>query len=161
MTYTKTISFEGKTAKAFDLAVAALTSLGFRMTSRDRSALDLTGPGMMSTRQSALLGASRIQVIRGARELSIEAELGGVKSMTRFVTLFPIGLSLFLCVLFFVVFSFVFDHRAWVVPVAAVTGANALLWLLLAPLLTRHVHARTCRGLDVLLDNMASAGNDA
>jgi hypothetical protein len=161
MTYTQTISFDGNTAKAFDLAAAALTSIGFRLTSRDGSSLEMIGPGMTSTRQSTLLGASRIQVIRGGHELSVEAELGGVKRMTRFVTLFPIGLSLFLGVLFFVVFSFVFDHRAWLVPVVAVTGANALLWLFLAPVLARHVHTRTCRGIDALLSNMASAGNTA
>jgi hypothetical protein len=159
MTYTNTISFEGNTAKAFDLAAAALTSLGFRMTARDNASLEMIGPGMTSTRQSALMGASRIQIIRGAHELSIEADLGGVKGMTRFVTFFPIGLCLFLGVLLSVVFSILFDHRAWVLPVVVATGANALLWLILAPMLARHIHARTCRGLDALLNNMASAGH--
>jgi hypothetical protein len=158
MEYASAVAFEGDTAKAFDLAAAALTSLGFRIVARDSSSLDLMGPGMTNTRQSPLLGASRIRVSRSAHELWLKAELGGAERMKRFLTLFPVGLSLFLCVLFFVLFSFVFDHRAWVVPVVAVTGANALLWLLLAPLLARQVHARTCRGLDALLNNTAGAG---
>jgi hypothetical protein len=116
---------------------------------------------MNSTRESVLLGASRIRVTRGARDLSIQAELGGVQRMARFITLFPVGLSLGLGVLFFAMFSFISNHRGWVVPVAVVVGANALLWLILGPFLARQLYARTCSGLDALLHNMASVGNSA
>jgi hypothetical protein len=111
MQYVSTIAFDGNTAKAFDLAVAALRSLGFRVVARDDFSLDLVGPGMNSTRLSPLLGASRIQITRATGELALEAELAGIQRMARFVTLFPVGLSLALCVLFFVVFSLVFEHR--------------------------------------------------
>lgn len=161
MQYASTVPFEGDTARAFDLANAALTSLGFRISSRSESSLELTGPGMTSTRQSALMGATRLRITRGSHDLSIEAELGGVQTMSRFVTLFPIGLSLFLCVLMLVQFSVLSDHRGGVVPVIAITGLTALPWLFLGPLMARHVHARTCRAIDALLNNMASAGNAA
>jgi hypothetical protein len=158
MQYATTIPFDGNTGKAFDLAGVVLTALGFRIVARDDSSLDATGPGLNSSRQNALLGASRIQVMRRSAELALEAELGGVQRLARFVTLFPVGLSLFLCVLFFVLFSLLFDHFLWVLPVVAMTGANALLWLILGPLLARHFRGRTCQGIDVLLNNMAVAG---
>jgi hypothetical protein len=159
--YASTVPFEGNTAKAFDLASAALTTIGFRIQSRDGSSLELTGPGMGSTRQSALLGASRIRIDRGAHELSITAELGGVRRMARFLILFPLGLCLFLAILFFVLFSLLLGRSGWVVPVVVATGGNALLWMVLAPLVARHLRARTCRGIDTLLNNMAVAGNAA
>jgi hypothetical protein len=161
MQYVTTVPFDGNTAKAFDLALSALTPLGFQAVTRDALSLELVGPGMNSTRQSALLGASRIQITRSGRELAIEAELGGVEWMGRFLVLFPIGLCLFLAVLFFVVFSLLFNNRLWVIPVVAVTGGNALLWLFLAPYLTRVIKARTCRGIDALLNNMALTGETA
>jgi hypothetical protein len=158
MHYSAEIAFEGDTAKALDLGAAALTSIGFRMIARDGSSLEMVGPSMTSTRQSALVGASRIWIIRGVDQLSIEAELGGVRRMSRFVTFFPVSLSVILCVVFYVVFSLVFDNRAWEIPVLVVTGANVVLWLFLAPVLARYVQARTCRGIDTLLENMAVTG---
>lgn len=87
--------------------------------------------------------------------------MGGVQSMSRFVTLFPIGLSLFLCILFLVLFSATSDRRAGMVPVIAITGLTALPWLFLGPLMARQIYARTCRAIDALLNNMASAGSTA
>jgi hypothetical protein len=161
MHYTCAVPFDGNTAKAFDLAAVALTALGFRIVARDESTFDAAGPGLGSSRQSALLGASRIQVTRRSTELALEAELGGVQRLARFVTLFPLGLCLFLCVLFFVVFSLVLDNFRWVIPVVALTGGNALLWLFLGPLMSRQFRARTCQGIDALLNNMAVAGKGA
>jgi hypothetical protein len=156
--YQSSIPFEGNAAKAFDLAVSALTSLGFRTLARSDAMLELEGPGMNSTRQSSLLGASRIQVTCHSRQLALDAELGGVQRMTRFLMYFPAGLNLLLCLVFFAVFSIVFDHRLWVRPVLAVTGGNLLLWLFLAPVIARKVQARTRQGIDTLLNNMAVAG---
>lgn len=161
MDYTKSVCFEGDTAKAFDLAASALTGLGFRISSRDASSLELAGPGMTGTRQSALLGATRLQIARGAHDLSIQAELGGVRTMTRFVTLFPLALSLSLCLILGALFSAAFDHRGWVWPVLGGTGANALVWLFLGPWMARHIRNRTCRAIDALLDSMATTGNAA
>ena len=160
MHYTTAATFEGDTAKAFDLAAAALTSLGFRMIARDGSSLEMVGPPMTSTRQSALVGASHIWVARDLDELSIEAELGGVRRMSRFVIYFPVGLSLLLCALFYVLFGLGLDNRAGESPVLAAIGGNAVLWLFLGPLIARHIHARTRRGIDALLENMVVTGRE-
>lgn len=159
MNYASSIAFEGSTEKAFDLATVALTSLGFRISIRDRSALDLTGPGLNSSRQSAVLGASRLQFIRGSHELSVTAELGGVERMRRFLLFFPMGLSIGLCVVLSVVFSFVMSDHLWIIPLLAITVAEVLLWLVLAPIIVRSIHARTCQAIDALLNNMVQTGN--
>ena len=160
MHYTAQVPFTGDTAKALDLAAAALTGIGFRMIARDETTLEMAGPPMTSTKQSPLVGSSHILAHRAASELSVEAELGGVQRMSRFVTFFPIGLCLLLCVVFYIVFGLIFEDGAWEIPVLAVTGGNALLWLLLAPIISRHIRARTCRGIDSLLENMTVAGRN-
>src|SRR5687768_3133725 len=116
MHYSAQVPFTGNTAKALDLAVAALTGLGFRLISRDDVSLEMAGPPMTSTKQSPLVGASHILVHRAASELSVEAELGGVQRMSRFVTFFPIGLCLLLCVVFYIVFGLIFEDRKWEIP---------------------------------------------
>jgi hypothetical protein len=156
--YTASVPFHGDTEKAFGLAESALTSIGFRIVQRTDHALDLVGPGMNSSRESALVGASQIQFRHGHGELAVEAKLGGVERMSRFVTLFPIGLCLFLFVVFSVIFGFVVRQRGWVIPVAGATGGIAVLWLLLGPVMARGIRARTCRGLDALVSNMVAVG---
>jgi hypothetical protein len=161
MHYSNTANFEGETGRALDFAAASLGAIGFRTLVRDDSSLEMVGPGMNSTRQSSLVGASRLIVACDAHELSISADLGGVRFMKRFITFFPIGLLLTLGVVFFVVFSIVFDHRGWVDVVLWSLAPNAILWAILSPLLGRKVESRTRRALDALLNEIAIHGRVA
>ena len=161
MQYSASLPFRGNADKAFGLAESALTALGFRLTERTPGSVELVGPGMNSTRQSALVGASRIRISGGRSELAVEADLGGVEWMSRFVTLFPIGLVLGLGVVLSVVFSAVFGPGIWIFAVAGAVGGNALLWLVLGPMMARGIRARTNRALDTLLANMIVVGESA
>ena len=160
MQYTASVHFTGDPAKAFDLAVSALMALGFRTHASDPAKIDMVGPGLNSTRQSALLGASRIIVNHSDKELVLAAELGGVARLARLITIFPIVLTLGLAGILALVFSFLFPVETWIFTVLLVAGGNLLLWLILAPIMKRSVLARTCRGLDSLLYNMAIAGSE-
>jgi hypothetical protein len=161
MQYAASLPFRGDTDRAFGLAESALTAIGFRVTGRTTGSLEMIGPGMNSSRESALVGASRIHVQSGPGELELGADLGGVARMSRFVTLFPIGLVLVLGVVLSVVFGVLQGPGIWVAVVAAVVGGNVVLWLLLGPLMARWIRARTCRGLDALLANMVAVGEAA
>jgi hypothetical protein len=150
--------FSGNLDKAFTLAESALTAIGFRITERSDSTLELVGPGMNSSRDSALVGASRIQMRGDRHELSLEAELGGVARMTRFVTFFPPALLFGLGLLLSIVFSVLFGPGLWILAVFAAVGGNALVWMLLGPLIARSMQARTRKGLESLLANMVTVG---
>ena len=158
MPYSASLPFRGDTAKALGLAESALTGFGFRLTQRTAASLEMVGPGMNSSRESPLMGASRIHVVGTSGELALEADLGGVEWMARFVTLFPVSLALGLGILFFVVFSIVFGPGPWMIGVAAGCGGLALMWLVLGPWMARSIRKRTCRGLDALLANMVAVG---
>ena len=161
MHYAAAAPFRGDPDKAFSLAEPALTAIGFCLTERTPTAVEFVGPGMNSSRQSALVGASRIHVQSNRGELALEADLGGVARMARFVTLFPVALCAFLAILFIVLFRVLFGPGPWLVTVVASTGGIALLWLLLGPLMARGIRARTCHSLDALLANMVKVGESA
>jgi hypothetical protein len=161
MQYAASLSFRGDTVKAFGLAEAALTALGFRFTERTASSVEWAGPGMNSNRESALMGATRIRVTSGGGELAVEADLGGVARLARFVKLFPIGLVLCLGIVFAVVFGVAVGPGAWIATVAAAVGGNAVVWLVLGPIMARSFRARTDSALDALLANMVAVGEAA
>lgn len=158
MRYSAALPFPGDAERAFDLALAALTALGFQLQTRSAHSLELRGPGMHSSRQSPLVGASRITIQRGPGELSLEAELGGVQRMINFVNYFPLALVLGLGGVLYVVFSLIWGQGRWSLAVGGAVGGNAALWLLLGPLLARGMRQRTERALDALLANLAAVG---
>jgi len=161
MQYSSSLPFRGDSEKAFGLAETALTALGFRLLGRTPARVELVGPGMNSSRESPLMGASRIELISSGGNLAVEAELGGVARMSRFVTLFPICLVLSLGIVFSTVFGIGFGPGFWMGGVGAAVGANAVLWLILGPLMARRFRARTDRALDTLLANMVAFGESA
>jgi hypothetical protein len=158
MNYAASLPFRGDPDKAFRLAESALTALGFRITGRSATSLEVEGPGMFGSRQNDLAGASVIRITNGHGELAMEADLGGVARMKRFLTLFPVGLCLFLTVFFFVLFSILFGPGPWTMPVLGMTGGMAVLWSILGPLIAGTFRRRTVRGLDTLLANMVTVG---
>ncbi len=162
MEYAASAPFRGDQDKAFDLAITALTSLGFRLDQRTADSARLTGPGMNSSKQSPLVGASRLDLSARRGQLALEAELGGAERLMRFVRIFPIALNVGLGLLFFAVFSVTLGQRVgagvWVTPVIAVVLINAAVWAFLGPWMARLIHQRTCRGLETLLSSMVAAG---
>jgi hypothetical protein len=162
MQYATAVPFRGNLKQALDLGIATLTSLGFRIVAKDSASLELTGPGMYSTRQSPLLGASRIQIAAEGGNLAVHAELGGVEWMSRFIQVFPATLCLLLFLVMVGIFAIVQPQSLGHVTAitGGVTGANLVVWLLLGPRLTRYIQARSCRAIDSLVGNMAAVGRD-
>ena len=159
MHHSAAIPFSGDSSRAFDLAISSLTSIGFRIENRDSGVVEFSGPGMNSTRESPLRGASQLTIREGIQELSVEAELGGVERMCRFVRIFPVALNFFLLLLAVIITAA--THPA-VLPIVAgvagaATGVNALVWFALSPMICRRLERKTCRFIDTLLENLAAA----
>lgn len=162
MEYTAAKPFHGNIDKSLDLAVAALSALGFRLDSRTSDSAKLSGPGMNSSKQSPLVGASRLDIRAERGQLALSAELGGVERLSRFVRYFPLSLTLGLGIVLLAVFGLTMGHRApfamWAGPVIGVTLLNGALWTILGPWMARKIHERTCQGLETLLASLVTAG---
>jgi len=145
--YEYSTPFRGDPDAAFTLAKAALLAQGFEILPGSSAELRAEGPGMRSTRQSALLGVSEFRFQIAASTLTASATLGGVATMRAFVTLFPPGLILSLVVLFAVLGRGIsYLGLCLIVP-----------WLVVSPLMATLIERRTTRAVDRLTRSMAVA----
>lgn len=149
-------------------AIMTLTSNGFAIDQQSKNNASLLGPGMNNTRQNPLLGASRVEVGIVGKQLQIQAELGALDRMKRFVTWFPLLLPLFLACVFVVLgftmgqpFAGAFGANnggfTWVLIVIGICLLPGLPWLVLSPMMSRWMEKRTKQALDTLVNNAVKA----
>jgi hypothetical protein len=143
------IPFSGDPAAAFDVARTALLGLGFEIVDQSSRELRATGPGMRSTSQPPLCGASEITFLAGTSTIIARARLGGVRNMKMFLWLFPPGLGLALMALF----SLMGRPFSWT-PLLAVSP-----WLVLSPFLSSRIEQRTTKAVDGLARSMVQVAN--
>ncbi len=74
MEHSNSITFMGDV----DTARRILMANGFALVAHDDVSMEFTGPGMQSTKQNPILGASRITLEVDREYLRLHAELGGV-----------------------------------------------------------------------------------
>lgn len=154
--------------KALDLAKQVLAANGFRFETQSEDSLVAIGPGLRSTRQNPLLGATRIVLKVAQQHLALDADLNGVRTLQGFVRWFPLGLGLILGVSLGVVQGFIFGAQTGVgfgVPWAsgwkwmafAMIGSLVPVspWLVLSPIIGRSIEKRTKSALDTLVVNSA------
>ena len=100
------------------------------------------------------------------RQLRLDAELGGVDSMRRFLMRFPLLLGLGLGVFFGVVMGLLFGQqfgvgfgvpgaKGWMWMLVAVSGAMLPVspWLFLSPMISNSIRKRTQQALTSLVNN--------
>ncbi|MEM8671062.1 MAG: hypothetical protein AAGG48_26285 [Planctomycetota bacterium] len=169
MTYYQSVTFEGDPGKVLSAASQILMPQGFTVTQQQEHRLEFDGPGMNSSRQDPIRGASEITVEAAHGRVTVCAEYGGVESMRRFVTRFPLllglGIGAINGVILFVVmvichFSGVPLQRhwpiVWLTPLFVV-GIPLLAvspWFFLGPALARKLQEKTTQALDSLLSNV-------
>jgi len=146
MEYIKTMPFEGDGESAIKIARSIFANNNFIIESLSNLEIVAKGPGMQSTKQNPLLGASRVRIAIESSFITLSAELGGVKWMRNFLFVFPPSLALLLSITFFIlpIASF-----AAFIPWLAV-----LPWVFLSPLVARWIKKRTLSALDTMLHNM-------
>lgn len=153
-------------ADALQSALATLTNNGFAISQRGADFATVTGPGLYSTKQNPILGASRVELRIDNNTLHVQAELGGIDSIRRFLIWFPFLLGLGLGAVFAAVGGIVFGQKygvgfgvpwaqgwRWVVAAMAFAMLPVTPWLFLSPLTTKIVRKRTQRALETLAGN--------
>jgi hypothetical protein len=167
--YSKSIPFHGDVNKALDFATVVLAKNSFIIQNKKGSALEMLGPGMRSNRQDPILGVSRIHISADRSQLIVDAELGGVDRMRRFLTYFPVSMALGFILLFGGVAGLIFGQLSgvgfgvpaapgwwWLAMTVPISVFPLLPWLFLSPLMIRSIRKKTVLALDTLLNNMAT-----
>jgi hypothetical protein len=151
---------------ALQTAITTLTNNGFAITHRDAASASLTGPGLYSTKQNPILGATKVLLSVHNKSLNAEAELGGVDAMQRFLTRFPLLLGLGLGTVLGVVGGYLFGQQfgvgfgvpwaqgwKWMLLAIGVAMLPVSPWLFISPLISRMIRRRTQNALETLVRN--------
>jgi hypothetical protein len=140
----------GASAAAAKRIVDTLSAVGFRIVSQQNFSVELKGPGMNSSRENALVGASRVVVRVERGQVTVEAEFAAVRRLIRGVGVLVGGLAIF----FLVLFGFIVPVKEsdtfvrFVMPILPVA-----LWPIVLPWMGRVFRRRTARALDALLQD--------
>jgi hypothetical protein len=157
MNHTHSLDFRGDLAAAFTLGAATLTASGFKLVNKTARSLEFTRPGLWNSRESPLLGASRITITGGGGRIELAAELGG-RRRNLAITILVVAL----CVVQAIVFGLQLlqsshgVHWQSLMPVVA----PLLFGALVGPIAIRFLRQRTIQALDTLLANMVMSGQD-
>lgn len=150
MEYTMSVPFMGSASAAIESARLQLMANGFTLEQPSDTELVATGPGMHSTQQNAILGMSHARIVVSASSIDLYAELGGVKTMQRFVYFFPPVLVGGLALTFALIPSFPKEAPL-------MTLLPAVPWLFISPFMAKFIKDKTTKAVDALVHNMASA----
>lgn len=148
MDYEKTVELPGDASAGVSFLINNFTQLGFRIEHKDHSSCVLIGPGMNNSRQSPLLGISRLQVDSSRNTLNVKAELKAAQKMRQFLIWFIGGMFVFMMIVFGVVFRGREDFRWWI------PALPFLPWPFLIPMIGRMIEKRTRVALDNTLHNI-------
>ncbi len=146
-TYAYSTQFAGIKEEALNVARVALLSLGFEVLLESDNELEATGPGMHSNQQPDLLGATYIHFELTNNSIDVDAVLGGVDTMKKFVYFFPPGLVISLLIV-----QGIFED-----PIEAYFYLLIIPWLFIARLIAKTFEKSTSNAIDRLVSGMAQA----
>jgi hypothetical protein len=154
ITYRKSQPYNADPSRAKDIVLQTLLPLGFQVINDGTYSLTLNGPGYRSTRQSPLLGISTAVFDFGRSQIVIDAELGGLNRMSQLLLAILIGVGVIDSAIFFALWYYLpeLNQNRWFLFVPALT---LLLWIFIAPLITRFIRRRCEDAIDTLLRNAA------
>jgi hypothetical protein len=137
--------------KAVDAAANVFIQHSFQLVEKSETAVELTGPGMISSRQDPLVGISKIRIYRANGSLSVEAQFDSIRKLIRYIAVFIVVMGVFFVILFGILFTRQGKPMGTVVLISLAPLAP---WPVLLPLITMWLKSRTARARDVLLSNI-------
>lgn len=176
MTYSNSLAFTGDAQRVLVAASTILMTNGFVVVHQQGHEIQFVGPGLNSTRQNPLLGASKVTIQVDTGRLTVDADYGGLELLRRLMVRFPLLLGLGLGAFFALtmlsvivgVCLYAWDIRGlptvfWLSPFfGMLTPLLAVSpWFFLAPWLRQHLQRRTTNALDTLLINVCHAAQVA
>jgi len=153
-TFQYSVSYSGNSQFVMNNILQTLLPLGFRIIEQSEGTLIVEGPGYNSTRQNALSGMSRGIFSFSRSTISIDADLGGVDRMSRFLLFLLAGMGIFNTLVFTGLWLFIDKLHAhpWFL---AIPGMTLLLWIFIAPIMTKWIRKRCEEAITNFLDNTA------
>lgn len=157
MDYEKTMPFSGNMEKALEVAKNVFIQHNFQIVRDSDTEVELTGPGMLSSRQNPLVGISRVCIRGTSGNISVEAEFGGIRKLTKYLVLFIVGMAIF----FLVFFGIILPKQGQPADkIILISLAPFIPWPVIIPLMAMWMKSRTAKSLDILTNNMIALGRE-
>ena len=157
MDYEKTEPFSGNMEKVLEVARNVFIQHNFQIVRDSDTEVEFTGPGMLSSRQNPMVGISRICIRGSSGNLSLEAEFGGIRKLTKYLVFFIVGMAIFFVVFFGILFS---KQGQPLNKTILISLAPFIPWPVIIPLMYLWMKSRTSKALDVLVNNMVTLGRE-
>lgn len=145
MRYQKSYQLKKSSEDTIKWFITTLSQQGYKIVEKTKSSCRFEGPGLTSTRQNPLLGATKIFVYTD-NKLNLDCSLGGVRWMNKFFIWFPISLNLLLLI----IFSFTIGVTLKLLLIMLGTIAP---WPIFIPLINKGLVRRTERAIEVIANN--------
>ncbi|UCC23478.1 MAG: hypothetical protein JSW23_05345 [Planctomycetota bacterium] len=157
MDYEKTEPFSGNMEKVLEVARNAFIQNNFQIVHDSETEVEFTGPGMLSSRQNPIVGISRIRIRGTSGNLSIEAEFGGIRQLTKYLALFIVGMAIF----FLVLLGILLPKQGQPLNKTILISLGPFVpWPVLIPLIHIWMRSRTSKVLERLFTNMITLGRE-
>lgn len=138
-------------------SIQLLGANNFQVVNDAPGIIEFRGPGMNSTRQSPVVGASFIRLKANHGSVTLEAGLGGAKWMAKFIRYFPIALLVGLELVFAVVFGLVLPNPILGITIAtSAVGINLMIWSIIAGPMSRKIEERSKAAISGFMTNAIS-----
>lgn len=157
MDYEKTEPFSGNMEKVLEVAKNVFIQHNFQIVHHSDTEVEFTGPGMLSSRQNPIVGISRICIRGASGNISIEAEFGGIRNLTKYLAFFITGMAIFFLVLFGILLP---KQGQPLNKTILISLAPFIPWPVLIPLIHIWMKSRISKALDRLLTNMVTLGRE-
>lgn len=160
MDYETEIGIDSDAHSVVNHAVHTLVGCGMTLDRREMKEATLSGPGLRSTNQNPLLGATSIRLIERDHPTSrviIHADLGGVRWMGKFIIRLPLFLAMGFLSLYAVVelvgpqfgMPAIPDLARWTVLSSILL--TTLPWFAIRPLFVRKLTTKTEQAIENLI----------
>jgi len=157
MDYEKTAPLSGNMKKALEVAKNVFIQHNFQIVHDSDIEVEFTGPGMLSSRQNPLVGISRVCIRGTSGNISIEAEFGGIRRLTKYLVFFIVGMAIF----FLVFFGIILPKQGQPADkIILISLAPFIPWPVIIPLMAIWMKSRTAKALDTLINNMIALGKE-
>ncbi len=157
MDYEKTEPFSGNMEKVLEVVKNVFIQHNFQIVRDSDKEVEFTGPGMLSSRQNPIVGISRICIRGASGNISIEAEFGGIRKLTKYLVVFIVGMAIFFVVLFGILLP---KQGQPLNKTILISLAPFIPWPILIPLIYIWMKSRTSKAIDRLLANMVTLGRE-
>jgi hypothetical protein len=153
MDYENRTLIQGDPIKVLEAALNILVAMGFSIVKKEKYLLELSDPGLHSSKQNPILGASKIIVSINGNELVVQAEYGGIRKLMKFITI----LIVVMAISFLIFFTFLFGKQSD--NIVYISLAPFLPWIVLLPLMSNIFQKRIKKSLDTFVNNVLVVGS--